>query len=104
MLDVMVGIFLAVFAFSLLKAIAARLWFEFRWHRLGWRPKILDPAVVEHTVEECATLAVETDVRDAEQQHGCRLSDAEKGQHLERVRAAFRMVIEQYVENFAKQA
>jgi len=100
-METVIGLFVLVIAMSLVLSLGAKLWFYFRWNVLGWRPAILNKALVDETVEECARDAVTNDARDAMELHDYEMSEDDKQRHFQRVSAAFRSVIEIYIKKFS---
>lgn len=100
-MDAFIGLIVLVLAMSLVLALGSKLWFLIRWHLMGWRPHILDQALVDQCVEECARSAVENDASDAAEHHSYTMSDAERQRHFKMVSENFRKVIEIYIKRFS---
>lgn len=100
-METVIGLFVLVIAMSLVLSLGSRLWFLFRWHLMGWRPQILDKALVDETVDECASSAVINDSHEAMELHHYEMSEDEKKQHYQRVSAALRLAIEIYIKKFS---
>lgn len=100
-METVIGLFVLVIAMSLVLSLGSKLWFLFRWHLMGWRPAILDTALVDETVEECARSAVINDSRDAMELHDYEMSEEDKQRHYQMAATAFRKVIEIYIKKFS---
>ena len=100
-METVIGLFVLVIAMSLVLSLGSRLWFLFRWHLMGWRPQILDKALVDETVDECAKDAVANDTHDAKELHGYEMSEEDKQRHHQMVATAFRNVIEIYIKKIS---
>jgi hypothetical protein len=100
-MEAFIGLFVLVLAMSLVLALGSKLWFLIRWHLMGWRPAILDKALVDQCVEECSQSALDNAVRDAEEEHGYTMTEADKQSFRKTVAENFRKVIEIYIKRFS---
>jgi hypothetical protein len=83
------------------QAILKHLWANFKWHILGWKPKILDAKTVDATVAECSGSFASSLEKHMNEELGIVITGDPNGMRAS-VESYTRSVIERYIENFVR--
>jgi len=96
MIELCVGICVALVASQLVWVIARNLLLTFKWSVLGIKPRILDEKLVTSTVELWTNSQVAHDVVELG------LTQEEQGIYRTHLRQLMRNAIEQYIDSFTR--
>ena len=100
LVGICIGVIVMGIVWAFIIGLVHALWFNFRWHVLGWRPAILDKALVDKTVEKCAVSFVRQLAEHAEEQGG-EMDEEDIEENREMMAENFRKVIELYIHEFS---